>query len=619
MYVGNTHWVCLHKLSGFIYVKCLFSISVQHHCFQGTQSSCIFTCHCRDNQPCDHINGSCPTGCDQTGVVPWKGESCQVGNVALSKNILSENYDISRCVDGDIETLCFQVTSNDSLTLMFKRSFIVRSITVYAYNIAKQMILTPQDEHLDEVDCEKYVSVPSPYEVICSNSRVKNIIISTNDETSVLDVQEIVIEGYEYYQCKSNEEGESYYGPSCSQSCGCSIQCNYISGKCHGDCIDGFKKMDGICRRCDGKWGPNCENTCNCRTTNAKCDPKTGSCSSGCKEGYGTISCNYKLPDLNLYNLVIVKSTGKLVRLHLEKSVSEMERNYTNLEFGVKYRLGSKFQIDKEILFNDVIGLNNTITYQLPLYKRWYQLCVVPFDTDVREYGICSKYSSIYTDCLDGFYGDVCQYKCTCKNKEICDTNTGECKECDEERSGLDCKTITTHSTFIVEYETKENTIQTNFQLSEYWRNEITGANVTIECESVEDSPTISRVNLDEIKSNRFSKQITNVAPKSNYLCHVYVENDVKTLPVQVSTSTVLWTINMYILIATAFSGFFLIVFAVIIICLRCKRHPRKDATVGDTGNDSETNIDPSLQYMNSFQTTNDSSTDEYTYASIYT
>ena len=81
-----------------IYITCFITITilctgVRSHCFNGTMGWCAFTCHCQDDAVCD-VNGECPNGlCDTSGIVPWSGPGCQIGNVVHAG--MSNN-----CTDG---------------------------------------------------------------------------------------------------------------------------------------------------------------------------------------------------------------------------------------------------------------------------------------------------------------------------------------------------------------------------------------------------------------------------------------------------------------------------------------------------------------------------------------
>ena len=56
-------------------------------CAFGSDSTCIYECHCEGDVTCDTNNGSCPTECDannrQGNIFPgdWGGPGCQVGKL----------------------------------------------------------------------------------------------------------------------------------------------------------------------------------------------------------------------------------------------------------------------------------------------------------------------------------------------------------------------------------------------------------------------------------------------------------------------------------------------------------------------------------------------------------
>ncbi|KFQ27124.1 Multiple epidermal growth factor-like domains protein 10, partial [Merops nubicus] len=63
--------------------------------------------------------------------------------------------------------------------------------------------------------------------------------------------------------------------------------CHHITGECR--CPPGWTGHD--CRHpCSGgRWGPGCENTCDCRNSDGSCDPVTGSCF--CEPGFTGQRC----------------------------------------------------------------------------------------------------------------------------------------------------------------------------------------------------------------------------------------------------------------------------------------------------------------------------------------
>ena len=78
-------------------------------------------------------------------------------------------------------------------------------------------------------------------------------------------------------------------------------------------------------------------------------------------------------------------------------------------------------------------------TYELPLFKQNYTICIIPVLDGTR--GESSQCQNVFTQCEDGDYGNQCQYQCTCKNRqEVCEKQYGICSECPEGYI-VDCKT----------------------------------------------------------------------------------------------------------------------------------------------------------------------------------
>ncbi|BFZ25181.1 hypothetical protein BsWGS_28221 [Bradybaena similaris] len=147
-----------------------------------------------------------------------------------------------------------------------------------------------------------------------------------------------------------------------------------------------------------GKYGLDCEHTCNC-SANRKCNQVTGGCSTRCPAGKYGVYC-------------LSHCSGYCVRQRCHEDTGacfECHEGYMGDECDVKCSLG---------------------THGSGCLESCSVTCVD--DCDIVT-GRC-------TECMSGYYGTICIARCPegCKNG-ICQRDTGECEECIPGRMGPYC------------------------------------------------------------------------------------------------------------------------------------------------------------------------------------
>ena len=219
---------------------------------------------------------------------------------------------------------------------------------------------------------------------------------------------------------------EGTWGAGCLQNCYCQEQCDYLTGECQGTCMAGYQhNSDNVCVSCDeGTWGVGCSEQCHCRDQDV-CDHVNGTCPNGCPDVYTGATCQ----QLSLRESdITTRSVGKVITVTIPYNIEE---------FG--FIIGYEIQT-RDVTEDTLLASNGTqFTHELPLFKQNYTICIIPVLDGTR--GESSQCQNVFTQCEDGDYGDQCQHRCTCKNKqEVCEKQYGICSECPEGYIE-DCKT----------------------------------------------------------------------------------------------------------------------------------------------------------------------------------
>ena len=459
-----------------------------------------FDCRCRDSNECVDYNGIhytpgdvCPSGCE-TG---WEGPGCQIGvNIAHtigtatqwspSSAIASSNNEAGNCIDGNtnpdpLQGSCCAVRNRQEggkWEVSFDGRYLTDSITIYAAN--------DKDDNLNDAEIKLYYSnngrgtfaILLESGIYTAENIKRNINrITVSKQSTSFAFCELTVRGHRFKSC-GRDNGHYYHGPGCLLNCNCRVQCSSVTGSCssnHG-CLTNYKRTsDGLCVPCtDGYWGEGCSEICNCRDTDEACDLSRGTCLSGCADGYADLDCSYRLPRFISSGIVEEniqqnhRILGKQLSLEFRTDhVRAEDADLTALSYYILYNSDGIWTNDTVRRFTHTDSDVQEIQYRLPDSWQHYTVCVGTFDELHGIPGEISPCIDVYTDCIDGTYGDTCQNRCTCRDaQEVCNKQNGHCRACDDGYLDDAC-TIETPSEqdMVVHYSGKKNSIQVNIQL----------------------------------------------------------------------------------------------------------------------------------------------------------
>ena len=177
-----------------------------------------------------------------------------------------------------------------------------------------------------------------------------------------------------------------------------------------------------------------------------------GTCPNGCPDVYTGATCQ----QLSLReNHITIRSVGKVITVTIPYNIEE-------IGFIIQYASLLHSMIEGTLLASSF----RQFTYELPLFKQNYTICIIPVLDGTR--GESSPCRHVFTQCEDGDYGNQCQHRCTCKNRqEVCEKQYGICSECPEGYI-VDCKTaLPTENEVHVVYTPGINEITIDVSL--YW------------------------------------------------------------------------------------------------------------------------------------------------------
>ena len=414
-------------------------------CYHGT---CDVECYCLYDNDCIDFDGEytdvfdvCRSGC-RPG---WEEIGCQFGNVAEGKaanqtdwsswNFNGDNS-AGNCVDGssirqEEDNTCCGVAADSHWEVSLGDVYVVNQLKLHRSDnepasVRRINIKLFRDDQLVELLNTGEHHPPQTRTLnLDSEVLINRIEVRKNSQGWHLRMCEVEAFGYQYKECVEYNS-MYYYRPGCLQNCYCQEQCDYVTGECPGTCIAGYQHdSDDVCVPCDqGTWGVDCSEQCHCRDQD-DCDHVNGTCPNGCPDVYTGATCQ----QLSLRESdITIRSVGKVITVTIPYNIEEFGFiiQYASLSHGVSENELFPFR-------------GRQITYELPQFKQNYTICIIPIMDGTR--GESSQCQNVFTQCEDGDYGNQCQYRCTCKNRqEVCEKQYGICSECPEGYI-LDCKT----------------------------------------------------------------------------------------------------------------------------------------------------------------------------------
>ena len=226
-------------------------------CIHGT---CGFPCRCKNKTLCESEKAVLTCECQKL----WWGSGCQNGYINASS---------------------FEIIDGRQAFIHFDGIYVI--YVVYFYNTSQNVSLSTGDrEYRGYIFTEQYRGERRTVRMFNMSSMKTNRLSIIKHPKEIFELNKVVVTGYKYIECRVFD-GNYFYGAGCSIHCHCSRQCDYINGTCLGNCTyNSTKSRKNVCRCQRGRWGKNCEHTCNCRKRYERCDEMNGRCRSGCREGY---------------------------------------------------------------------------------------------------------------------------------------------------------------------------------------------------------------------------------------------------------------------------------------------------------------------------------------------
>ncbi|BFY99750.1 hypothetical protein BsWGS_02790 [Bradybaena similaris] len=243
---------------------------------------CRLTCHCKDDVDCNDTSGTCPGPCAEG----WSGPSCQRQNVVLGMSTDMKTSDWSkgaRAVDGDVRT-CVTSTSNRTgwwrVDLLVQKTLFFMEILFANQTARPGRIRVHVSDYIDTFLGKPCALIPASHKA----TQFTCDLPSTGRYLGVMNTQgQITLCEVYVYVCE-----HFTFGANCSQECSCSDPreiCNGITGSCNTGCRDGYTGIT-CTQACPRHYGKECRYKCGRCYNNQSCDHETGRCPSGCAPGW---------------------------------------------------------------------------------------------------------------------------------------------------------------------------------------------------------------------------------------------------------------------------------------------------------------------------------------------
>ncbi|XP_062605201.1 multiple epidermal growth factor-like domains protein 11 [Saccostrea cucullata] len=274
-----------------------------------------------------------------------------------------------------------------------------------------------------------------------------------------------------------NKECPSWsYGLDCKYQCSghClnELPCNHVTGECPEKCAAGWTGT--FCeKQCDyGNFGPNCAFNCSghCEN-NATCNEENGHCDSGCNAGYrGELcdeACAFGKFGVKCANICsgncLYNETCNIVNGICSKGCAP---GYFGSLCSKVCPVGSYGLNCSGICSPNCIGTCGNIDgsckcvpgFTAKLFKRMSYRKKTKLNSKQLNYIISSTFLYLEqfdywfskSECLPGFYGINCQYRCSgqCVSEETCSRYDGSCSlGCKDNYVGVACDFLRDSST----------------------------------------------------------------------------------------------------------------------------------------------------------------------------
>ncbi|XP_060608617.1 protein draper-like [Ruditapes philippinarum] len=208
---------------------------------------CMFTCHCKDGADCDDTSGFCVSGCASG----WSGNSCQQRNAAYGR-----------------------LTSQKDGSLSQNSSFAVDDVI--------------------STCSSTQAAVPGWWLVTLKDvTNIRTIVIKGSETTD--------IKGWRVYAgMDENRMSMSLCATVRVSGDGATITCDTVIVGKHVMVVNRNGPVvlcDFHVKVCSPQWfGVGCEHVCNCADQEEVCDVISGTCKTGCSDGWTRVDCLTRKP-----------------------------------------------------------------------------------------------------------------------------------------------------------------------------------------------------------------------------------------------------------------------------------------------------------------------------------
>ncbi|XP_059175741.1 multiple epidermal growth factor-like domains protein 10 [Physella acuta] len=372
---------------------------------------CRLTCRCVRGVACDSVTGQCPGPC-QDG---WSGPHCQRQNVVLGMPTDMKTPDWSkgsRAVDGDIGT-CVTSTSNRTgwwrVDMLVQKTVFFMEVLFANHTARSGRVRVHVSDYVDTFWGKPCTYIPASYRIYQFSCDVPSTgryfgIINRDGQITLCEVLVFVCAPYTF-------------GVDCSQECACldpSEQCNPITGSCTSGCREGLTGTS--CNKpCRGRYGRGCRQVCGQCAGQQSCDPVSGVCSVGCAPGWAGARCQTAcLP--GTYGVDCVHECHRC----LDNSTCEPE----NGTCPWRCEPGWQGQRCDQPCGAGRYGQN----CEFPC-GHCYGTSVCDSKTGFCPLGCSSGYEGLFCtkECLPGLWGPNCLWPCGQCSDPACDRVTGFC------------------------------------------------------------------------------------------------------------------------------------------------------------------------------------------------
>ncbi|XP_059168900.1 platelet endothelial aggregation receptor 1-like [Physella acuta] len=203
----------------------------------------------------------------------WFGPSCQYYDLARSRDLNTAKTTDIQTVTDGDDLTCQPVVSN--MTFTWTHSYLITWIRIITSNSGRNVALKQMAKQSSTFEHTGYDYTFTSEDTQASNAVDGNTSPKFSDKS--------------YVQCEIGR-----FGLECNSTCNCRTAgeaCVVSTGACPAGCALGFHGV-GCNEACPPTmWDYECASTCNINCLNKSCNSQTGHCMYGCIDGYTGFTC----------------------------------------------------------------------------------------------------------------------------------------------------------------------------------------------------------------------------------------------------------------------------------------------------------------------------------------